>query len=1113
MSPMSTQAVFFDPTGRRRRRFALAVSAFVLLVLIAGGLFASTLIAVAPAPSLPFAVERVAPPPTHLAHKAARLAKKLVRKGAWLVTGRHTTAPEITTGFYVPWEETSIAALQRHVDDLDWVVPGWLEVLGPNHQLQIDPDPQGRAIIAAASHRPKVLPMLQNAQGGVWYGQDAAALLHSAPARAHLLDQLEALIARGRWDGLFFDLEGMPPSAPPDYLQFLKEAHVRFARHGWLLAVAAPVGDAHWNPSSFAAVADRLFLMLYDEHWPEGEPGPIASQGWYVDMLGQALAHVPLDKVAVSIGSYAYDWPDQGTADPQTIEEALLSAHDSDTVPTFDPVSGNTTFDYAEQGITHRVWMLDAASVSNQLKAARAMGVSAFGLWRLGSEDPSVWQIFGRSHRTSADPHVIESIPAGTNVDMQGTGEILRIDALPVAGSRSVSVDRNGLVTGETYTRLPLPYAIERSGYRPGLVALTFDDGPDPAWTPQILDILKSRHVPATFFIVGENALGQRSLLQRELAEGHEIGNHSYTHPNLGMARPWQTELELNATQRLFQAYTGRTLTLFRAPYFGDAEPTTADEIGPAYTARQLGYLSVGLHVDPGDWKRPGVQEIIDRTIAQVRASSPDRSGNIVLLHDSGGDRSQTIAALPAIIDRLQALGYRFVTVSQLIGVPASQAMPTLTAGEHLAAQTDFAFFMTLHWLSMCLWALFAIAITLGIGRAVILSALALRQARRDSRIPNPPLGAGRFVSVLIPCFNEAAVIEASVRRVLASTAVRLEVIVIDDGSSDGTGDIVERAFGADPRVQLLRLPNGGKARALNRALECVSGDYVVALDADTQFEPKTIARLVRWFDDPTIGAVAGNAKVGNRVNLVTRWQALEYVTAQNLERRALAALNAITVVPGAVGAWRTAALREVGGYPPDTLAEDQDLTIAIQRIGWAVHYDRAAIAYTEAPENFAGLAKQRFRWAFGTVQCLWKHRAIVRAGQPRGLAWIGLPQAVVFQLCFAAISPIIDLALIITAAETAIRVAEHGWAAAQDDLFITGAYWLCFMAIDLLAGVIAFALERREQWRLLWLLLPQRIGYRQIIYWVVIKALVQALRGPRVGWGKLERTGRVLPA
>jgi cellulose synthase/poly-beta-1,6-N-acetylglucosamine synthase-like glycosyltransferase len=335
-------------------------------------------------------------------------------------------------------------------------------------------------------------------------------------------------------------------------------------------------------------------------------------------------------------------------------------------------------------------------------------------------------------------------------------------------------------------------------------------------------------------------------------------------------------------------------------------------------------------------------------------------------------------------------------------------------------------------------------------------------------------------------------------------------VIVIDDGSTDRTSAIVAEAFADEPRVRLLTLENGGKARALNRALELVTTELVIALDADTQFEPTTIARLARWFNDPKLGAVAGNAKVGNRVNLVTRWQALEYITAQNLERRALARLDAMTVVPGAVGAWRRAAIESVGGYPADTLAEDQDLTIAIQRAGWTVRYDQYAIAWTEAPESLRALAKQRFRWAFGTLQCLWKHGRIMATGKPRGLALIGLPQAIVFQIVLAAISPIIDLALLVSFFTTYLAVKAHGWAQTSHDVEKMLVYWLVFTAIDLLAATIAFALERRERWRLLWLLIQQRIGYRQVMYYVVVKAIAQAVRGPRVGWGKLQRTGRV---
>ncbi|KEY99504.1 polysaccharide deacetylase, partial [Sphingomonas sp. BHC-A] len=501
---------------------------------------------------------------------------------------------------------------------------------------------------------------------------------------------------------------------------------------------------------------------------------------------------------------------------------------------------------------------------------------------------------------------------------------------------------------------------------------------------------------PATFFVIGENALEHPGLLQRIVADGDEIGNHTYDHPNLATWSEEPTRLQLNATQRLVQAYTGRGMRLFRAPYFGDAEPTTADELGPALAAQKLGYTVVGLHVDPNDWQRPGADAIVRQVIDQVHAASADRSANIVLLHDGGGERSQTVAALPRIIAQLRAEGYRFVPVSQLAGIPAKAAMPPVGAGDLLAVRVDVAAFVALATLSALLGWIFYVAISLGLARAVLMTFLAWFQARRGR--PAPP-DHQPTVSVIIPAYNEARVIESSVRRVLASQYPGLQLIVADDGSRDATSAIVAQAFADDPRVTLLTLPNGGKAAALNRALAQATGEIVIALDADTQFEPQTIARLARWFADPALGAVAGDARVGNRVNLVTRWQAVEYITAQNLERRALAGFDAMTVVPGAVGAWRRAALDAVGGYPENTLAEDQDLTIAIQQAGWRVTFDPEAVAWTEAPESFRALARQRYRWAFGTLQCLWKHRRILRDRRPTGLALVGLPQAWLFQI------------------------------------------------------------------------------------------------------------------
>jgi cellulose synthase/poly-beta-1,6-N-acetylglucosamine synthase-like glycosyltransferase len=603
------------------------------------------------------------------------------------------------------------------------------------------------------------------------------------------------------------------------------------------------------------------------------------------------------------------------------------------------------------------------------------------------------------------------------------------------------------------------------------------------------------------------------------LREGHEIGNHTYTHPNLATVDNTRVLFELNANQRLFQAFTGHTLKLFRAPFFGDAEPTTADEIIPVWDAQNHGYISVGLHVDSEDWQRPGVPAIVNNVMSRVLSGPPtcndqsetQCSRNIVLMHDSGGDRSQTIAALPIIIDQLRAHGYRFVPVSELAGLSREQAMPPLSSSDFFVARVDLGVFELLGFLVRALSILFAVAITLGIGRALVLTGLGLVSAWKDMNRKRPEIDPKTFVSVLIPAYNEEAVIERSVSQVLASENVRVEVIVIDDGSKDRTAEIVERLFGKDERVHLIKLENGGKARALNHGLAMAKSDIVVALDADTQFERATIARLARWFaEDERLAAVAGNAKVGNRINVVTKWQALEYVTAQNLERRALARLGAMTVVPGAVGAWRRQALTEVGGYPPETLAEDQDLTIAVQRADWNVAYDQSAVAWTEAPQSFRQLARQRFRWAFGTMQCVWKHKRVMADGWPRGLAFIGLPQTIIFQLLFALVSPIIDLALVLNIFWTVSSIREHGYTAMKGDLHHVALFWILFAAIDLTAGMIAMALERRENWRLMLWLIPQRFGYRQVMYYVVIKAVVQALRGPRVGWSSIQRSGRV---
>jgi cellulose synthase/poly-beta-1,6-N-acetylglucosamine synthase-like glycosyltransferase len=425
---------------------------------------------------------------------------------------------------------------------------------------------------------------------------------------------------------------------------------------------------------------------------------------------------------------------------------------------------------------------------------------------------------------------------------------------------------------------------------------------------------------------------------------------------------------------------------------------------------------------------------------------------------------------------------------------------------------TDRVVFYALSRLGRLLHFCFLAAIWLGIGRVLFLIVLALRNLRDEQRQAKlaPVAAADRRVSVVIPAYNEERVIVRSVRRILESSQSNLQVIVVDDGSKDNTFGVLTENFAQDARVTLVRTENGGKANALNVGLARAEGHVVVALDADTIFKRDAIPRLARWFADPEIGAVAGNAKVGNRINMITRWQAMEYIGAQNLERRALAALGTLTVVPGAIGAWRRSAVEQLGGFPADTVAEDQDLTIALQRAGYRVLFDSSAVAWTEAPTTFRSLARQRFRWAYGTLQCLWKYRRLTFNGRYGALGMIALPQVWLFQIVLTALAPVADLLLLWQLMWSGAAYLEHGAEFNNDSLIKMGLYYGLFVLLDMAAATFGFLVEGKEQKRLLISLPLQRFGYRQLMYYVVVRSIFTALKGAVVGWGKLERTATV---
>ncbi|GHC89860.1 glycosyl transferase family 2 [Novosphingobium pokkalii] len=1046
------------------------------------------------------------PAPSAVAERLDRVGESS-EDSAWLPPARSGAAAPLAAeriGFVMAGDRAGRQALAAHAGALSAVAVGLVSVRGPQHAW-IEAQDEELADVLRAQPRLAVLLMVQNdAEGDAgWDGAGLARLLADPAQRLRFLDRIEAAMARWNARGVVLDLENLPAAAHGDYQAFLAQARARLAPRGQQVLIAAPVADAQWDLAAYARAVDRVILMAYDQHWLTGRAGPIAAQGWFARVVAEGVAAVGADKAVVALGSYAYDWPDGGLAEPIGLDQAWQRAREAGTVPLFDAASGNSGFAYRRDGRRHQVWLLDAMASWNQMQVLRRLAPAGLALWKLGGEDPGFWSALAGQAQGMA------ALPAPPGVALLGEGEVLRLGAPAHGGWRQAAPAGDGLIHQAAYRRLPAASEVWRGGMMRREVALTFDDGPDPRWTPQILAVLRRHGVPATFFVTGSNALGEPGLLRAILAQGSELGNHSTTHPDLDRLSDAAVALEINATQRLVESYTGRSLRLFRAPYLGDADPDTAARLRVPRIAAGLGYLTVGLNVDPLDWTGADAATLVARTVAQVESGNAHAARQVVLLHDSGGDRHATVQALPQIIAQLRARGYRFVTVSELAGLSRDQAMPPLAGAQAPMARAAGEGFAALGAGRRLLGWLFAGAIALGMARALLMAGLALWQARRQAGRPAPlPHRVPGFVSVLIPAFNEARVIAASVRRVLDSQGVRLEVIVIDDGSTDETAAVVARTFGHDPRVALLRLDNGGKARALNHALALAKADVVIALDADTRFEPDTISRLAAWFADPAIGAVAGNARIGNRVNLLTRWQAVEYVTAQALERRALDALGAVTVVPGAVGAWRRAALDAVGGYPTDTLAEDQDLTIAIQRAGWRVACDPLAVAWTEAPETVAALWRQRYRWAFGTLQCLWKHRAVLWHGQPRGLARFGLPQAWLFQVVLGLFSPVIDIALLLGLGDLAWRTANHGFSALEGDIGLMLGFWALFLAIELGCGMIAYRLDGQEGRLPALRLLAMRLGYRQLLYAVVVRAVFAALAGPRVAWGRQQRSG-----
>jgi peptidoglycan-N-acetylglucosamine deacetylase len=1151
------EPVFYDPRRARwkRLRRAFDITAVVVSALII--FFVFTALRDEPLPELLFSPQKRAfkalkESERAKAHERTRKAAARSRRKSKLAASQVTLnqSEGIRAGFYVPWDAASFSSLRSFAHQMDMLYPDWLHVLTPDGRLQGVEDQtnkffdviQGKNVLPVddrvmpflKNENPamEVFPMVNNNDGTDWV--DISSFLNDPDARARFRREAGQFLSSGRYRGLMIDLEAFPAKGQPGYVALLRELSEDLHSRGMKLYVAVPPHNDEFDYPAVAAAVDGVVLMDYDEHYPGGKSGPVASQDWFLDNLKYARTVIPLNKIICAIANYGYDWvlkPKDGKLPPGehdagvSVQEAWLAARDSDEDVNFDDDAMNPHFSYLdERNLRHDIWFVDAVTALNHMRVAQSLGIQTFALWRLGSEDRSLWRVWDMPGDPGAADK-LRDVPPGADVDMEGQGEILRIEEKPAHGTRDLTIDPDSkLITDEVFQNLPEPYRVGRYGYSTNKVAITFDDGPDPQWTPKILDVLKQKKATATFFLIGIQTDKFSGLAKRIYAEGHTIGNHTFTHPDVSGISTGYMKVELNLTERLFASMMGIRATLMRPPYAIDEEPDTSDEVRPLEIPQDMGYITVGNRIDPNDWSdnpRRSAEQISSYVLSHLPPCKLEnlRCGNIILLHDGGGNRAETVRALPMIIDGIRAKGYEIAPVYELLGMQRANVMAPLPRAELWAARLDrFGFWMFDAVIIGITW-IFLVGDLLMTGRLIFIGAAAIYD-RLHEKIFGKPAEVASYkpkVAVLIPAYNEEKVIERTVRAALNSDYPNLRVIVIDDGSKDRTLEVARNAFRAETasgKVLILGKKNSGKAEALNYGIEHIGdAELFVGIDADTIIAPDAIARLVPHFMNPKVGAIAGNAKVGNRVNLWTRWQALEYITSQNFERRALDVLGAVSVVPGAIGCWRVSAVREAGGYHIDTVAEDADLTMALLRRGYRVEYEDLALAYTEAPTNANGLMRQRFRWSFGILQAVYKHRGVfARKG---ALGWVALPNIVIFQILLPLVSPLIDIMFALGTIWYLIQKHFHPDSTDPASFHKLVAFFFAFLVIDFIASAIAFALERRrdddkEDVLLLSQVWLQRFAYRQLFSIVLFKTLKRALEGRRFAWDKLERTAAV---
>ena len=993
--------------------------------------------------------------------------------------------------------------------EIDVLVPDWFEIGGDVPGLtSTSLDPDLTAALTSVFSSNVAAPLLFPA-ASLSYKEDTAAFLRrmrAADARAELVAEVVAALAAIKASGLCLTLD-FPLTADLSGVEaLLADLNSAFQRSGSQLCTILTAESDLWQRRGIIDASDYVIVKMFGSPWIGSAPRPLSPDDTFLATATRISGTIGPKKFVPALGLMAVDWV-SGQTQPETISfaEAMVRIDTAGGTVKFAETARNSYSRFVDKdGLRHQIWLLDAASAHNALIDLQKLGTAQVGLSDLGQEDPAVWAVLagfdtaldGADADTRDLAQKLQSTSLSGKVQFKGQGAFYQWATAPRTGQRSIREDPvSGKIIDQGWTILPQPAVMQKFGRGNGLqVALTFDDGPSLDATTEILDALKAVDAPATFFVVGNAVLKYPDLVRRMVREGHLVGTHTFTHPSLGKIDPWRLEVELSATNRLVAGLTGHDMRVFRPPYIRGDGPFDGREAMMFATVAERGFIVAGSDITPPDWDGLSAEQIINKVIEELDLGY----GNVIVLHDGRGKGMHTAEAIGPMVKALRERGYQIVPLAEILGTTTAALMPatkvSLSGFDSVSFGAIMGFSQLMYWM-------FWLVLIAGLARSLIYIILAHRRETPANRLRALP-----SVTVVIPAFNESRVILSSIRTALASVYPDLRVIVVDDGSTDDTLQLARAAFGDHPAVTILTQPNQGKWMALNAAYEVMDSEIAVCMDADTEIAPDAVFHLVQPFVDSRVGAVAGTILVGNKRNLLTRMQALEYFTTQNIGRRAHDHINGIIVVPGALGAWRVEAVRDIGMLSNETLTEDTDLTMWMLRNGYTIGYAERATGRTEAPADLRSLLKQRLRWNTGILQALWKHKGIFR--EAPSLRLFSLADLILFGYVLPFLAPLVDIIFFTMLFATLAEVASGQM---PDLSNTTSAMMLGYILLplaDLVIILAAFRFDRRESLGLVLVWPLQSLFYRQLIYVSAIRAVLSAISGRLTGWDKLTRHG-----